>query len=52
MLRLPKLGHHPHAIGDRFCYDLANCSLTPSDGIHAILDKTIFIEHDFIPLLF
>ena len=51
MLRLTKLGHHPHAIGNRFCHKLANCPLTLSDSIHTILDKMILIEHDLILFL-
>jgi len=51
MFRLTKLRHHPNAIGNRFCHNLANCPLTLSDSIHTVLDKMIFIEHDFILFL-
>lgn len=51
MFRLTKPRHHPRAIGNRFCHNLANCRLTLSDSIHTVLDKTILIEHDFILFL-
>ena len=51
MFRLTKLRRHPHAIGNRLCYNLANCPLTLSDSINTILDKLILIEHDLILFL-
>jgi hypothetical protein len=51
MFRLTKLRHNSFAIGNRFCHKLANRPLTLGDSFHAILGKTVLIEHYLILLL-